>query len=204
MAQETVADWALEHYPEIKKVGENRDVRPGIVHRLDRDTSGILLIARNNGFFTYFKGLLAEHQVEKRYLAILWGKLGKDGKIDASIALKSGTTRRTVHTEGNKLIKPALTLYRALKYIPYGTETFTLAELMPKTGRTHQLRVHMASIGHPVLGDKLYGRKKTPVPVPRQMLHAYSLQFETRGEGVLRLEAPLPGDFKSVLRALRK
>ncbi len=203
--EKTLIDAVLARYPEVRGVGDAPEIRPGIVHRLDRDTSGILIIARNDAFFHSFKALLTGHKVEKAYRALVWGKLPQKGIIEAPIGLKSGTIRRTVHTGGQKLIKPAVTAYRALKHLSYGGEPFTYAELMPKTGRTHQLRVHMASIGHPILGDRLYGGryvKHSVFNIPRQMLHAYALQFEVRDGEVLRLEAPLPDDFRDVLKKL--
>ncbi len=201
----TVAGWALEHYPEVKMVGDKPDIRPGIVHRLDKDTSGILIVARTQEFFDYFKQLLRDRKVKKTYTALVCGKLPKKGSVDAPIALRSGTIRRTAHTKGQKMEKDALTEYKALKYYTRGGESFTLAELVPKTGRTHQLRVHMSHIHHPIVGDCLYGGKASCPTLgvgQRLMLHALSLEFKDRSGTNLHLEAPLPDDFQDILKAL--
>lgn len=201
--EKTLVDAVLEQYPEIRTVGDDPETRPGIVHRLDKDTSGILIIARNQAFFDYFKALLQAHKVKKAYMAIVRGKLDREGKIEAPIALKSGTTRRTTRTKGQKMEKPAVTKYHALEYLQYEGEVFTLVKLMPETGRTHQLRVHMAHIHHPILGDTLYGGKKAMQNAKRQMLHAYALEFEMSDGGMIRLEAPIPDDFENLLKTLR-
>ena len=203
-SEKTLVDWVLERYPEVRKVGDNPILRPGIVHRLDRETSGILIVARSQDFFDYFKGLLQTGGVKKTYRALLWGKLPESGVIDVPIGLKSGTTRRTTRGRKQKMGKSAVTEYRALAYLSHDSLSFTLAELRPRTGRTHQLRVHMAHIGHPVLGDAMYGKREAPFPVPRQMLHAETLEFALPEGKRIRLEMPIPEDFENVLALLEK
>lgn len=195
----TLVDWFLTRYPEIKKVGDNPEERPGIVHRLDRDTSGVILVARNQKFFDYFKFLFQSRQVVKTYLAVVYGVPGSEtsngawrksnksevlspgapkdryGVINLPIGIKSGTTKRSVHSE--KDAKTAETEYKVLKVFEREGEKYSLLEVKPKTGRTHQIRVHLASIGSPVVGDPLYGRKKQPDWAKRLMLHALALEF---------------------------
>ena len=196
--EETLVDWLLEKYPEIKNVGDDPELRPGIVHRLDRDTSGIILIARNQKFFEYLKNLFQTHQIKKTYLALVWGKLEpKIGEIKTPIGLKTGTIKRTVWQKKAKDFKEAITEYQVKKYF----QDFSLVELTPKTGRTHQLRIHLASINHPVVGDKIYGFKKRKIPfdLKRQFLHAVSLEFSPAPGQRLKLEAVLPEDLQRVL-----
>lgn len=200
---ETLVDWILEKYPEIKKVGDEPETRPGIVHRLDRDTSGVILIARNQEFFEYLKNLFKTNQIKKTYLALVWGKLEpKTGAIKTSIGIKTGTTKRTVWPKRAKDFKEAVTEYRVKKYF----KDFSLVELMPKTGRTHQLRIHLASISHPVVGDKLYGFKKFKISLDldRQFLHAVSLEFSSAAGHRIRIEAELPEELKQVIDTLNQ
>jgi 23S rRNA pseudouridine1911/1915/1917 synthase len=209
----TLVDWILEKYPEVKNVGDEPETRPGIVHRLDRDTSGVILIARNQEFFEYLKNLFKTHQIKKTYLALVWGKLEpKTGIIEKPIKLKSGSVKRTVWR--GKIEKEAKTKYKVIKYLKYNISLtivdkvlyFSFLEVIPKTGRTHQIRVHLASIGHPVVGDKLYGFKKLKIPfdLDRQFLHAASLEFNSSAGHRIKIEAGLPDDLKRVIDTLNR
>lgn len=196
---ETLVDWLLVNVPEVVAVGDKPEQRPGIVHRLDKDTSGIMLIARNQQYFLYLKSLFQKRLIQKTYLALVQGVPKEEvGAIDLAISLKPGTTKRTVH--GGKLTKPALTQYRLLK--DFGEAS--LLEVSPKTGRTHQIRVHLAAIGCPVLGDVMYGPKKKTVEATRLMLHAESLEFELSPGRSIKLQADPPEDFKNLLAELEK
>ena len=170
----TLSDWLLDFYPEVANVGDAPDERPGIVHRLDKNTSGIILVPRSQKYFTYLKKLFQEREIAKTYLAIVYGAMKDEtGVIDKPISLKSGTVKRTVFR--GKMTKPALTEYKVLRNF----NEAAYVEVYPKTGRTHQVRVHLASIGHPLLGDSLYGSKRSKkMNIPglnRHMLHARSL-----------------------------
>ena len=194
----TLVDWVLERYPEVKNVGDEPEARPGIVHRLDRDTSGVILIARNQKYFEYLKNLFKTHQIKKTYLALVWGKLEpKIGEIKTPIGIKSGSIKRTVWQKSAKDLKEAVTEYKVKKYF----KDFSLVEVMPKTGRTHQIRIHLASINHPVVGDNLYGGKKhkSSFELNRQFLHAYSLEFSTADGHRVRIEAELPEELKKII-----
>lgn len=205
--EDTLVDWTLKRYPEIKKVGDPD--RPGIVHRLDRDTSGIILVSRNQKYFEYLKNLFQARAIRKTYRALVYGRvMPKKGIIEKEIKVKSGTTKRTVFKGRSE--KAAVTEYKALKHfaliLPNGLKShFSWLEVSPLTGRTHQIRVHLASIGHPVVGDKLYGPKKPKeVQLPninRQMLHAYSLEFSSAPSKRLKLIANPPEDMRVALRA---
>ncbi|MEE8131549.1 MAG: RluA family pseudouridine synthase [Candidatus Paceibacterota bacterium] len=194
----TLADLLVKRYPEIKKVGDEPKIRPGIVHRLDKDTSGVILIPRNQDYFNYLKKLFQERKIKKTYLALVWGKLKpKIGIIKKQISLKTGTTKRTVWKGG--LTKEAVTEYKVLKYFKFPRESvFTLLRVSPKTGRTHQIRVHLASIGHPIVGDSLYGPKGNPFNLSRQFLHAESLEFNTADGKRIKIEADLPRELRDL------
>ena len=200
-----LADWIEEHYPEAKEVGDpstssgqaSRNLRPGIVHRLDEDTSGIILIAKNQRFFEYLKGLFQKHEVKKTYIALVHGRTAPRGKIEKPIGLKSGSVKRSVNAKGMKMVKEAVTEYRLLKVL----NGYSLLRVFPHTGRTHQIRVHLASIGHPIVGDKLYGRKKEDknIGLERQFLHAESVEFNLENGNRMKIEADLPEDLKDFL-----
>lgn len=200
----TVVAWVLTRYPEIKTVGDAPRVRPGIIHRLDKDTSGVFVIARTQKFFGYFKGLLQKHGVKKTYYALVWGHPKDKGVINKPIGLRSGSTKRSVSARKMKMVKEAVTEYRTRERFEYKKEKFAWVELSPKTGRTHQLRVHMASIGSPIVADALYGREGNPFGLKRQALHAAALEFPLPGGKQARFEVNLPKDLKDVLRLLKK
>ncbi len=190
----TVVDWVLGRYPEIKTVGDDPENRPGIVHRLDKETSGVLLIAKTQSSFEYLKTLFQKHEMAKTYLALVRGHFQEaTGVIDRPIGIVSGSVKRSVRSE--KMSKVATTEYRVLgEHTIAAREVVSLLEVHPKTGRTHQIRVHCASIGHPIIGDPLYGRRK-----PREsrlMLHAFAVEFQGESGERLRIEAPPPIEFE--------
>jgi len=195
--QDSLVDWLLENYPEIKNVGED-PARPGIVHRLDKDTSGVLLVAKNQRAFEYLKEQFKNRKIKKKYIVLVWGDIKNDkGIIDLPIAKsKKDFRKRTSTGKVAGKIREAITEYKVLKRF----SVYTLIEVSPQTGRTHQIRVHLKAIGHPVVGDKLYGPKEAPID--RQFLHANSLEFKLLGGSVIKLEADLPEDLKNFLDML--
>ncbi len=203
----TLSSWLLGHYPALKGVGED-SLRPGIVHRLDRDTSGVVVIAKDNKTFQALKKSFQNRTVEKKYVALVYGQLeALEGKVDASLIRHPGDLKRraidpkqyTGTLPGNT--RTALTFYRVLNRY----EGYDMVELSPKTGRTHQIRVHMAYLGHPVVGDKLYAfkevRRNNLLAPNRHMLHAGKLSFELFGEKY-QFQSLLPEDFRMVLASL--
>lgn len=207
----TLADILVKKFPEVKKVGDDPEQRPGIVHRLDKDTSGIILVARNKKYFSYLKSLFMEHKIKKTYTALVFGNIQSiKGIINKPISLKHGTIKHTVHR--GKMAKEAITEYEVLKrYAIEDQESlkrknyeYCLVKAMPKTGRTHQIRVHMASIGHPIVGDILYGRRDEMFGLHRQFLHASSIEFESDPGTLMTIEAPLPRELNEVLNKLNK
>lgn len=173
-----------------------------VAHRLDRDTSGALVFARNRETLHFLQELFREHRIEREYLALVEGLLPDTGTLDADLIRDAGFGRRGVASSGRQG-KRAVTRYRVVQRL--GEATLVSIEL--ETGRTHQIRVHFAAAGHPVLGDRVYGRRDRPSPpleVPRQLLHAHRLGFPhpRTGEAV-RAVSPVPRDFETAFASLR-
>jgi 23S rRNA pseudouridine1911/1915/1917 synthase len=193
-AEPTLVDWLVFRYPEIKNVGDDPVQRPGIVHRLDKATSGVMIIAKNQASFERLKKLFQEHRMKKTYFALVFGiPKNTKGTIDVPIGIKNGSLKRSIHSD--KMAKPSVTEYSVVKKITKDDKVeYALLKVSPKTGRTHQIRVHLASIGHPIVGDALYG-KKIKTAAPRLMLHASVLEFSDDNGNRFVFEAPLPEDF---------
>lgn len=173
-----------------------------LAHRLDKDTSGLLIVAKNADAHVYLKQLFKTRAIAKTYLALVSGIVIKD---DMVIALAIGRSsqdfrKRVAKPTPDENARPAETHIRVLKRLG----AYTLIEAMPKTGRTHQVRTHLSSIGHPIACDTLYGGKKflCPTGLTRQFLHAFALEFTTHDGKRLRLEAALPSDLANVLHTL--
>jgi 23S rRNA pseudouridine1911/1915/1917 synthase len=198
--QTTLADLAVERWPEMKGIGED-PLRPGIVHRLDRDTSGIMLLAKTQKAFDYLKGRFQEHAVKKTYLALVHGSPRESsGTIDAPVARIGAKT--TTQTKGTRDLveRSAVTDYRTrTRYRGY-----TLLECMPRTGRTHQIRAHLKAINCPIAGDPLYAKgKPAPGNLARPFLHAWKLELTSPSGTALALEADLPSDLQNTLDVLQ-
>ena len=173
---------------------------PGIVHRIDKDTSGLLMVAKTDRAHNALSAQLAQHSITRRYKAIVYSNIKEDeGTVDKPIGRDPGNRLRNAVVYTNS--KNAVTHYRVLER--FGG--FTLVEAVLETGRTHQIRVHMAYIRHPLLGDTLYGPAKNRYGAKRQMLHAGVLGFvhPVTGE-YMEFNSPLPQDFEDVLAKLRK
>jgi 23S rRNA pseudouridine1911/1915/1917 synthase len=205
----TLLNALVAHCPELTEIGETS--RPGLVHRLDKDTSGLLVVAKTSLAHTSLVRQFQAREISKKYLALVWGRLPEaEGRIEADIGRHP--TQRQKMSAHPRRGKAAVTLWRVRREFP---GPLTLVELEPKTGRTHQLRVHLASLGHPVLGDATYGggvsrlagappqlRGLKPL-VRRQLLHAWQLGLTHPRTGErLSWEAPLPEDFQAVVNLL--
>jgi len=195
----TLAGGLLHRYPEIAGVGE--PMRPGIVHRLDRDTSGLMVVARSPRAYAVLTAALAAREIERRYVALAWGRFdARRGTIDAPIG-RSATrrTRMAVREAG----KDARTGYEVTRQ--YEHPVCALVECRLETGRTHQIRVHLAAIDHPVVGDGTYGGDRNPLRPGRPFLHAHALALThpTTGEH-LEFSDPLPPELAAVLTALEQ
>jgi|UniRef100_A0A7C5ELA2 23S rRNA pseudouridine1911/1915/1917 synthase len=206
----TLLNALLAYFPELAGVGDLS--RPGLVHRLDKDTSGVLVVAKTSGAHANLVRQFQTREVEKLYLALVWGWFDQPvGTIDREVGRHP--TQRQKMSAHSRRGRSAVTHWRVLREYP---GPLTLVELSPKTGRTHQLRVHLAALGHPVLGDATYGGgaarlKKSPFLeglrplVSRQLLHAHILRVNhPRNNSRLSAEAPLPQDFAAVLEYLEK
>lgn len=197
----SIASWFLQKYSFVSNVGEDQ-LRPGIVHRLDKETSGVLILAKNNLIFNYFKNLFKSRKIKKKYIALVKGEIRKQqGVIDLPLTRsKKSPIKRKVTIKKDKG-KIALTKYKVLKLY----NGYTLLEIFPQTGRTHQIRVHLASIGFPVVGDKIYGKAKklNKLNLPRHFLHAQTISFVLPSGGLIKVEAPLPEDLKKILQQLK-
>jgi len=194
----TLVHAALSHAPEMEGVGG--ELRPGVVHRLDRDTSGLILLAKNDAAHHKLQNQFRDRQVRKVYLALVDGRPPTPtGRIEAPIG------RNTSHRQLMTIVeaargREAVTEYRTLETFPQ----HTLLEAHPLTGRTHQIRLHLKFIGCPVTGDTVYGKKHATIPIARHFLHAASLTITLPGETAPRtFEAPLPEDLQAALEALR-
>ncbi|MDD2483878.1 MAG: RluA family pseudouridine synthase [Eubacteriales bacterium] len=178
----------------------NGVLRPGIVHRIDKDTSGLLMVAKNDKAHRSLSEQLAAHSITRVYEAVVYHNLMQDqGTIDAPIGRDPKNRLRMAVTAQNS--KKAVTHYHVLER--FGS--FTRIEAILETGRTHQIRVHMTYIKHPLLGDALYGPKKNNYGVEGQVLHAKKLGFEhPSGRGYMEFESPLPPEFEMILEKMRK
>jgi 23S rRNA pseudouridine1911/1915/1917 synthase len=225
---ETLASALLYHFKDMHFVGEYH--RPGIVHRLDKDTSGVMLVARTPKMYEYLKDAFLERKVKKEYIALVWGEVSQPhGFIETPIG-KSKTDFRKQTVKDPVEGKQALTEYQVLEYLgsdksenrrigesdktvfsdlrPPTSDSsdldgYTLIMVKLHTGRTHQIRVHLASIGHPLLGDELYGNKKTRLPgLYRQFLHAKKIEVQLPDKTWIEAESEFPEDLGQVLVSL--
>lgn len=193
-ADGTLVNGVLARFPEISTVGD--PTRPGIVHRLDAGTSGLLVVARTQVAYEGLVDLLSRHEVERRYVALVWGVPDSpNGTIDAPIGRDPrDPLRMAVVASG----KEARTHYRVVRR--YEQPVVSLLECELETGRTHQIRVHLAAIGHSVVGDGAYGGHRNSLVMSRPFLHAAGLRFRHPVTGVeVSVESELPGDLETVL-----
>ncbi len=214
-ADPTLADWVAEHYPQTAGVGEAITLasgevieRPGIVHRLDKDTSGVLLVAKTQAGFDALKRQFQEGGIKKTYQAIVYGSFKeRAGIIDTPIGRSKNDFRlRSAGGSARGLVREARTEYVVVAEADRTADKqgrYALVEVRPKTGRTHQIRVHMRSIGHPVVCDALYARSYAcPKDVGRLALHAFAIEFVPVGGEQVRVEAPLPEDLRTAIATL--
>lgn len=175
----------------------NGCIRPGIVHRIDKDTSGLLVAAKNNDAHIFLTNQLKERKPTRRYTALANGRTDSEGTIDKPIARSSTDRKKMAVSYGGR---EAVTHYKALEYF----RGYTLCECILETGRTHQIRVHMASIGHSIVGDKVYGIKKEKFALAGQLLHAGTIGFvHPRTKEYMEFSSELPEYFTGILNKLR-
>lgn len=179
--------------------GINGVLRPGIVHRIDRDTTGSLIVCKNDRAHQCIAGQLKEHSITRKYRALVHGRLSADGTVHAAIGRHPQNRKQMAANVPNG--KDAVTHYHILEQF----DGYTYVECQLETGRTHQIRVHMKSIGHPLVGDQVYGPSRCPFPgLQGQTLHAMTIGFRHPSTGAyLEFDAPLPEYFEELLRKLR-
>lgn len=197
----TLADWIVVNRPALRGVGED-PARPGIVHRLDREASGLVVVAKTQPAYDFLKTTFQEHRVEKHYLALVHGLVAQDtGEIRFPIQRSAVSGRMSARPIGD-VGREAVTSYTILERLP----PFTLLEIRTETGRTHQVRVHFQAVGHPIAGDPLYRPKKpqTRKQSPRLFLHAAKLSFPDSTGGHRDYNQPLPEDLQAFLDTLRR
>lgn len=203
--EQTLADVLVEEYPNIKEVGEPWTTpdgkviyRPGIVHRLDRDTSGVLLVAKDQETFFFLKKQFQERNIKKRYNAFVYGNIKENnGTIDKPIGKSKKDFRQWSAQPGSRgTLRESVTEFKVLKH----DGEYTYLELSPKTGRTHQLRVHLKAIHHPIICDSLYApNRQCVLGFSRLALHARFITFPDSKGRVMTVEASLPKDFQNAL-----
>ncbi|MES2471089.1 MAG: RluA family pseudouridine synthase [Patescibacteria group bacterium] len=208
-----LTDWVLQKYPEAKGVGEPTKLsdgteidRPGIVHRIDRETSGVLVIAKNQKAHQALKEQFQERLVHKRYLAFVYGELkDKYGIINRPIGKSKSDFRKWSAQRGARgEMREAETWWELIA----SHDNFSLIEAEPKTGRTHQIRVHFTAINHPIVMDRLYAanqvsQKPNALGFNRTALHANSIEFTLMNGKKKKVSSPLPEDFKNALKEIR-
>lgn len=188
-----------------KPAGIISDDIPKRVHRLDKDTSGILLVAKNDKILEFLQKQFKERKVEKKYIALIIGSLkNKQGKIETLLGRSQNDRRKQKvylpHDPSSEGKREAITKYRVLQNF----KKYTLIEAEPKSGRKHQIRVHFTHLGHPLAGDKLYGFKNQPLPegLKRQFLHANYLKIKLPDNQIKEFKSELPEDLNIILNKL--
>lgn len=195
---QTLVSGLLARFPHLASVGD--PMRPGIVHRLDRDTSGLMVVAASARAYEVLVDAFTRRAVARRYLALCWGHLdARRGLIDAPIGRSATKRTRMAVSEGGK---EARTGYEVMDV--YDDPVVTMIECRLETGRTHQIRVHLSAIGHAVVGDPVYGGNRQPLILSRPFLHAWSLEVSHPASGeLLHFEDPLPEELEVVRARLR-
>lgn len=209
----SVVDWLLQRYPKFANLDWPDSARPGIVHRLDTDTSGVLLLAKDPETLAALQSQFVDRTVKKIYQGLVLGSAPGSQTLTGSISRKSGgveqQVRRLSFSWEKRPMKPAETVLRSLQHLTDEQgRPFTLVQLEPKTGRTHQLRVQLLDAGLPMIGDQQYNTKSSrevsaELGLFRQFLHAVKLEFDDPKTGErVSVESPLPDDLRSVLDTL--
>lgn len=197
----TLVNALLAHVGSLPSAGA--PVRPGIVHRLDKDTSGLIVVAKSERALRKLTAAIAAHQVEREYDAVVWGELETAAaRIDAPLGRDpAARVKFAVRHEG----KRAVTHFRTVETYAVGARRAALLRLSLETGRTHQIRVHCAAIGHPIVGDPVYAEGYPDLGMHRQALHAARLRFLHPASGApLSFESPWPDDFAALVTRLRR
>ncbi len=194
----TIMNTVLHHFESLGTVGN--PIRSGLIHRLDKDTSGVLLIAKSNQGLWFYSNQFAKREVEKHYLALCAGNFAKLFPNRKSIEVENYLGRNQVNRKKHAIVTPskgrkAITQFNLLKVMKIGVNWYSLVEALPKTGRTHQIRVHLTSLGLPIWGDVIYGKGHE---YKRLMLHAWKLKIKLLSGKVIEFSAPIPQEFNEL------
>ncbi len=208
--EHTLVDWIMSKYPEIKEVGEPGKTptgqiiyRPGIVHRLDRETSGVMLVAKNQKSFENLKEQFQKHEIEKTYHAFVNGEIkNEEGVIDRPIGRSSKDFRMWSAQRGARgEMREAVTNYKVISRKKINAQGYSFIEVRPKTGRTHQIRVHFKAIHHPLVADSLYAPStENSLGFKRLALHSYIVTFKDTKDKSHTVTAPYPEDFEKAIK----
>jgi 23S rRNA pseudouridine1911/1915/1917 synthase len=201
----TLVNALLSHCPDLRGVGDSQGVRSGIVHRLDKDTSGLIVVAKTEAAREDLQRQFKSRSVHKVYIALVEGHLTPpQGLIDVPVGRDKQQRKRMAAVSDGR---PSRTEFKAIEFFDTGSQHYTLVEVRPQTGRTHQIRVHFAWLKFPLAGDRVYGRRrpKHALPLSRHFLHAQSLTFRLPSDGrEVTFTAPLPPDLARVLETLSR
>ncbi len=203
----SVADWLNKNFPQVKKIKDPRNIhsfRQGIVHRLDKEVSGLLILAKTQLAYDHFKKIFKSRKLVKEYLALVHGKMENEvGEINFEISRKKGAGKMAAHPAGSNLGRASLTEYTVLKNYPHAG----LLQVLIKSGRTHQIRVHLNAINHPIIGDSLYSQKrfgKSAIKTDHILLLAKKLAFLDCQEEEKVFELPIPENFQQIIKKIEK
>ncbi|MBI2590054.1 RluA family pseudouridine synthase [Candidatus Berkelbacteria bacterium] len=210
----TLVDWLREHIPAINQHFSPNNSRPGIIHRLDADTSGVILVAKTPKALNNLQDQFRNRGIEKEYVALVYGETPPSGEMKGNISRLAHDTRQTVRRLSfsweKAITKPAETRYERNQLLSNDHNRYSLLILKPKTGRTHQLRVQLLDAGWPIIGDQTYNTKESraasqQLGIARQFLHAKLLQFNDPATGhTYIIEAPLASDLTPALEQLKR
>lgn len=204
---DTVTSWFVDKYPQIANIDWSDNTRIGIVHRLDKDTSGLMILSKNPEVLIKFQAKFKNHEIKKTYQALVVGKTPEQGKIEIGIVRDTDKdimkVQETTYSFTKGTVRASVTEYKTLKRYRYQNNDLTLIEVNPQTGRMHQIRVHMKYAGFPLIGDQLYQTKLSnqlskDLNINRQFLHAVKLQFDGR-----EFSSELADDLKEVIEKLQ-
>jgi 23S rRNA pseudouridine1911/1915/1917 synthase len=210
--EKTLVDWILKEYPKTEKVGESiilndgtEILRPGIVHRIDKDTTGVLIIAKTKKSYEFLKEQFKDRKVHKIYNAFIYGELKEErGMINRPIGRSPSDFRKWSSTRGARgEMREAVTYFKVLKF----KDGISFIEAMPKTGRTHQIRVHFTALNHPILQDELYAQKfylekENQLGFKRLALHARQIEITIPSGKEIKVIAPYPEDFEDAIKEI--
>lgn len=209
-ARETCASWLIENFPELKDVGPG-EREAGLIQRLDNDTSGVMIAARNSKSYEILKTMMSDGKIAKHYTALVVGHIAGSGKIDLPIAHHPRKVKKMIVCEGAARAadldaRDAETSYAPTAHYRIENTHYTLLAVTIKTGARHQIRAHLASLGHPIAGDRLYGAKaraEDTLRLDRHFLHACRVAFRHPRDGrPIDIESPLPDALRAALKKL--